>query len=336
MKMTFKKGKLTLEKDGETLAEKDAKERKRNFFVDFFANFGMATLISYGAVYIYLPALGGTFFLPLQNFFTANIVLAVLVCWRFFTLGKNEFVMNRARGRQFIFCAVPTWLIYAAAYVVYHLPTIIMPNRYYGKNLSGDGIYALALLLTGKPERSVVEQSLLWEPRHGWVNPSDPLPPVFIAALIASFILHAVMFTVFAYVFYKTGVNERDIERRDVLQGTDIAFERIERWRFYSCFIPLMNYYPIYSWTYEYFVNPVPERKQKYFWRGVLLIVLGMTGIELLRYVFYLICPVEWINAVLFYLSLHFVGVVISLVAYYDNKRHEKLFKEQNEILKDK
>ncbi|MBQ8404006.1 MAG: hypothetical protein IJX55_06230 [Clostridia bacterium] len=334
MKITFKKGKLTLEKDGE-ITDKEVVEKKRRFFVDFFANLGMATLISYGVVYIYLPVLGESFLLPLRNFFASNIVFAVLVCWRFFTLGKNEFVINRARGRQFVVCALPTWLIYAAAYVAYHLPTLFMPNRYYGKNLSGDGIYALALLFIGEDKRSVTAQSLLFEPRHGWVSPDGLLPNVFIAALIASFILHAIVFTLLAYAFYKTGINERDIERRDVLAGTDVAYERAERWRFYSCFIPFMNYYPIYSWTYEYFVNPVPERKQKYFWRGVLLIVLGMTGIELLRYVFYLICPVEWINAVLFYLSLHFVGVVISLVAYYDNKRHEKLFKEQNEIKKD-
>ena len=97
MKMTFKKGKLTLKKDGEPLAEKDAKERKRNFFVDFFANFGMATLISYGAVYIYLPALGGTFFLPLQNFFTANMQERISrsdkpICLANSNIGKITFV----------------------------------------------------------------------------------------------------------------------------------------------------------------------------------------------------------------------------------------------------
>lgn len=332
----FKKGKLTVEKNGESLAEKDAKERKRNFFVEFFANFGMATLISYGAVYIYLPALGNTFFLPLQNFFTANIVLAVLVCWRFFTLGKNEFVWNRAKMRQFVICAVPTWLIYAVAYAAYHIPTLFIPNRYYGKNLSGDGIHALALLFIGEDKRSVTAHSLLFEMQYGWVSPDGLLPKSFIIALVASWLLHAAAFTVLAYAAYKVGVNERDIERRDVLKGTDVAFERIERVRFLSCFIPFMNYYPVYSWTYEYFVNPVPERKQRYFWRGVALIALGMTGIELFRYVFYLICPVEWINAVLFYLSLHAVGIVISLVAYYDNKRHEKLFEYENEIWQDK
>ena len=53
--------------------------------------------------------------------------------------------------------------------------------------------------------------------------------------------------------------------------------------------------------------------------------VAGMTAIEILRYLFYQVCKIAWLNGVVFYLSLHLVGCVISLVAYFDDRRHEKL-----------
>ena len=52
---------------------------------------------------------------------------------------------------------------------------------------------------------------------------------------------------------------------------------------------------------------------------------MAMTAIEFLRYFFYLACDGELANEIVFYLSLHLVGVAIALVAYFDNRRHEKL-----------
>ena len=90
------------------------------------------------------------------------------------------------------------------------------------------------------------------------------------------------------------------------------------------CFIPFVNYYQLYSWSYDYLVNPEPDRKFKFYLRGVAVILAGMTALEILRFLFYQVCKTAWINGVLFYLSLHLVGCIIALVAYYDDKRHRK------------
>lgn len=303
-------------------------KRKTNtidFLYDFISHFAIAVVLSYGIIYILIPILGTSFYIPIKYFFVSTILQSAILCFEFFSLGKNQFVLNRVGAKQFVLCALPMWAIYAVCYIVYHGSVIYFPNKYFGNNLSGDGIYALALILCGSSQRSITAQSLLYDPKHGYVSPEGPLPQNFIFSLLFSFVLNAVIYTLLAYIFYRSGINERELEKRDILSGTDEASKKVQKWRFYSCFFPLVNYYPIYSWSYDYFVNPEPERKQKYFWRGILIIILAMTAIELMRYFFYILCKVEWANEIVFYLSLHAVGTIISLVAYFDNKRYEKL-----------
>jgi hypothetical protein len=151
------------------------------------------------------------------------------------------------------------------------------------------------------------------------------MPGIYLIALPASFLINAAFYTWFVWFAYKWGVNENDMERRDVREGTDVMEKIYEKRRFAKCFVPFVNYYPIYSWSYDYWVNPEPDRKLKYFFRAVLVMLGGMTAIELLRYLFYVLCKSVFLNGVVFYLSLHLVVCVISLVAYYDDKRHEKL-----------
>jgi hypothetical protein len=127
------------------------------------------------------------------------------------------------------------------------------------------------------------------------------------------------------WISYKFGIDESNEERRDIMKGTDTVEKRQKKRSFAKCFIPFVNYYPIYSWSYDYWVNPEPDRKLRYFFRGVLAMVAGMTAIEILRYLFFQVCKSPLLNGIVFYLSLHFVGCVISLVAYFDDKRHEKL-----------
>ena len=301
------------------------KKRGSSFFGDLLVNFAAAAVLSYGIIYVLIPILGTSFYAPVKYFFVSSLLLSSLLCFKFFSLGKNQFVLNRVGEKQFFLCSLPMWAIYAVCYILYHGSVILFPNMYFGNNLSGDGIYALALIFCDLPERSITDQALLYEPKHGFVSPGGALPKEFILALAVSFILNAVIHTLLSYIFYRSGINERELEKRDILSGTDKVYEKVQRWRFCSCFFPLVNYYPIYSWSYDYFVNPEPERKKKYFFRGVLIIVVAMTSIEFARYFFYLACNIEWANEIVFYLSLHLVGVVISLVAYFDNKRHTKL-----------
>ena len=114
------------------------------------------------------------------------------------------------------------------------------------------------------------------------------------------------------------------MERRDVREGTNVVERIYDRRRFVRCFIPFVNYYQLYSWSYDYLVNPEPDRKFKFYLRGIAVILAGMTALEILRFLFYQVCKTAWINGVVFYLSLHLVGCIIALVAYYDDKRHEK------------
>lgn len=305
--------------------KKEKIPRRSGFLGEFLVNFASATVLSYGIIYVLIPILGTSFYAPVKYFFVSSLLLSSLLFFKFFSLGKNQFVLNRVGAKSFFLCSLPMWGIYALCYVLYHASVILLPNAYFGNNLSGDGIYALALIFCGLRGRSVTAQALLYDPKHGFVSPDGMLPKEFILALAVSFVLNAIVHTLLAYVFYRSGINEREVEKKDIFNGTDKAYEKVQRWRFYSCFFPLVNYYPLYSWSYDYFVNPEPERKQKYFWCGALIIVVAMTAIEFLRYFFYLACDGELANEIVFYLSLHLVGVAIALVAYFDNRRHEKL-----------
>jgi hypothetical protein len=223
--------------------------------------------------------------------------------------------------KKMLASGVPAFLIYAAVYAVYHGSGVFVPPA----RIHGDGIHALALILCGAGNRSVMEQPLQYDAVHGWINPSAPFPKYYLLMLAVSFLLNAVYYIWLMCFAYKFGIDERDMERRDMFDGTEKAEMRRKRRSFAKCFIPFVNYYPIYSWSYEYWVNPEPDRKLKYFFRGVVLMVVGMTAIEILRYLFFQVCKSELLNGIVFYLSLHLVGCVISLVAYFDDKRHEKL-----------
>ncbi len=306
---------------------KDAEEKKdkHSFFWEFFSYFGTAVLISYASSYIILPLLGSTFLLAETNFFVETLLFSIILFARYFSFGKNEFVHKRVSRSKIFLSAIPVWAIFALAYIVFHGSTVFVPDKMYGNHLSGDGIYSLALMFCGLGRRYIGEQPIRFDAMHGWIRPGAPLPQYFPLAWIISFVLNSVYYTWLMWTAYKFGISEKDIERRDVIEKTDVSEKIYEKRRFAKCFIPFINYYPIYSWSYEYWVNPIPERKQKYFWRGVLLMAAGMTAIEILRFLFYQMCKIAWLNGVVFYLSLHLVGCVISLVAYFDDKRHEKL-----------
>lgn len=151
------------------------------------------------------------------------------------------------------------------------------------------------------------------------------LPPLFWENIAIEFVIGAVVGVIIICFAYKAGINERDIERRDTFDNTNEAVKRLKRWNFAKCFLPFVNYYQLYAWAYDYLVNPEPDRKLKYFLRGVLDIIVGITAIEALRYVFYLFFPGRMLNRLVLLLSLHLVGCVIAFVAYFDNERHKKL-----------
>ena len=298
----------------------EKKGEKKSFFWEFFSYFGVAVLITHAVSYIAMPLLGNTFLRAELNFFSQTLLFSVIIFWQFFVFGKNEFLHKRVGRKKMLLTGVPTLLIYAAAYALYHGSGLFSSAR-----IPGDGIHALALIMCGAGGRSVGEQPLRYDAVHGWIHPSAPFPQFYPFALAISFLLNAVYYIWLMWISYKFGIDERDEERRDILKGTDTVEKRQRRRTFAKCFIPFVNYYPIYSWSYEYWVNPIPERKLKYFFRGVALIIAGMTAIELLRYLFFMLCKSAFLNGVVFYLSLHLVGCVISLVAYFDDKRHEKL-----------
>ena len=298
----------------------EKKTEKKSFFWEFFSYFGVAVLITHAVSYIAMPLLGNTFLRAEVNFFSQTLLLSVMIFWQFFVFGKNEFPHKRVGRKKMLLSGVPTLLIYATAYAIYHGSGLISSAR-----LPGDGIHALALILCGAGGRSVGEQPLRYDAVHGWIHPSNPFPQFYPFALAISFLLNAVYYIWLMWISYKFGIDERDEERHDIMKGTDTVERRQKRRSFAKCFIPFVNYYPIYSWSYEYWVNPEPDRKLKYFFRGVALIIAGMTAIEILRYLFFMICKSAFLNGVVFYLSLHLVGCVISLVAYFDDKRHEKL-----------
>ncbi|MBQ8402933.1 MAG: hypothetical protein IJX55_00725 [Clostridia bacterium] len=308
--------------------KEERKERKRGFFGEFLANMGVAALLSNALMYVIIPILGYSFLFPVQNFFLTNLLMLVLLCWRFFSWGKNEYDRNRVDFKTFMYAAVPCWALYALLFAVYHLSAIWFPNNYYGGNLPGDGIIALAMLLCGEGEKGmyVTAQRLFYSgAKHGYVCPTVPLPTAYPYALAFSLMFNLAVYIFCSYAFYRAGIREREVYKLDVLGGTQVTDNKAKKWLFYRSFVPLVNYYPLYSWMYDYFVNPIPERRKKYFWRGVLIIAVGMTVIELLRYGFYLLFPAELPNAIVFYLSLHLVGTLISLVAYFDGKRYENL-----------
>ena len=301
--------------------ETEEKKEKRSFFDEYFSYFGVAMLITYAITYIAMPLLGNTFLRAEVNFFSQTLLFSVMIFWQFFVFGKNEFPHKRVGRKKMLLSGVPAFLVYAVAYAVYHGIGIFGSSA----PLPGDGIHALALVLCGAGGRSVGEQPLRYDAVHGWIHPGAPLPQYFPLAFIISFVLNAAYYTWLMWAAYKFGIDERDMERRDVREGTDVVEMRRKRRTFAKCFIPFVNYYPIYSWSYDYWVNPEPDRKLKYFFRAVLVMLGGMTAIELLRYLFYVLCKSVFLNGVVFYLSLHLVGCAISLVAYYDDKRHEKL-----------
>ncbi|MBQ7291238.1 MAG: hypothetical protein IJW76_05930 [Clostridia bacterium] len=301
-------------------------ERKRGFFGEHLANVGVAALLSNALMYVIIPLLGYSYLLPIKNFFLATLLMLVLICWRFFTWGKNEYEKNRVGFKSFMCASVPCWALYAVLFAVYHLSVIWLPNNYYGGNLPGDGIISLTMLLCGERGLLVTAQRLFYAgANHGYVCPTVPLTAAYPYALAFSLVFNLAVYVFCSYAFYRAGIREREVYKQDVLGGTQVVEGKAKKWLFYRSFVPLVNYYPLYSWMYDYFVNPIPERRKKYFWRGVLIIAVGMTAIEFLRYGFYLLFPAELPNYIFFYLSLHLVGMLISLVAYFDGKRYENL-----------
>ena len=305
----------------EKAKDKDTKKEKRSFFDEYFSYFGVAFLITHAVTYIAIPLLGNTFLRAEVNFFSQTLLFSVILFWQFFVFGKNEFPHKRVGMKKMLLTGIPAFLLYGAVYAIYHGIGIFASSA----PIPGDGIHALALILCGAGKRSVMEQPLRYDAVHGWINPSAPFPQYYPIVLMLSFLLNAVYYIFLIWFAYKFGIDERDMERRDMFDGTDKAERRRKRRSFAKCFIPFVNYYPIYSWSYEYWVNPEPDRKLKYFFRGVLAIIAGITAIEILRYLFFQVCKTEWLNGVAYYLSLHLVGCVISLVAYFDDKRHQKL-----------
>ena len=304
---------------------KDAEEKKgkHSFFWEFFSYFGTAVLISHAISFAAIPFIGQSILVAEVNFFSQTIIFSAILFFRFYVFGRNEFTHKRVGMKKMLASGVLSFLIYAAAYAVYHGSGIFVPPA----RIHGDGIHALALILCGAGKRSVMEQPLQYDAVHGWINPSAPFPEYYPLTLAVSFLLSAVYYVWLMWFAYKFGIDERDMERRDMFDGTEKAEMRRKRRSFAKCFIPFVNYYPIYSWSYEYWVNPEPDRKLKYFFRGVALMIVGMTAIEILRYLFFQVCKSELLNGIVFYLSLHLVGCVISLVAYFDDKRHEKLMR---------
>ncbi|MBQ9745284.1 MAG: hypothetical protein IJW21_00485 [Clostridia bacterium] len=301
--------------------ETDEKKEKRSFFGEYFSYFGVAVLITHAISYIAMPLLGNTFLRAEANFFSQTLLFSVLLFWQFFVFGKNEFPHKRVGMKKMLLSGIPAFIVYAAAYAVYHGSGLLSSSA----PLPGDGIHALALVLCGAGARSVTERPLRYDAVHGWIHPGTPFPQLFPLTLVISFLLNAVYYIFLAWIAYKFGIDERDVERRDIREGTDTVEMRRKRRTFAKCFIPFVNYYPIYSWSYDYWVNPEPDRKLKYFFGGVAAMLAGMTVIEILRYIFFQVCKSAFLNGVVFYLSLHLVGCVISLVAYFDDKRHEKL-----------
>ena len=301
--------------------EEYEKKDKHKFFDEYFSYFGVAMLITHAVTFIAMPLLGNTFLRAEVNFFSQTLLFSIILFWQFFVFGKNEFPHKRVGKKKILLSGVPAFLVYAVAYAVYHSMGIFASSA----PLPGDGIHALALVLCGAGGRSVGEQPLRYDVVHGWINPSAPFPKFYPFALVISFVLNAAYYTWLMWISYKFGIDERDMERRDMFDGTDNVEKRRKRRTFAKCFVPFVNYYPIYSWSYDYWVNPEPDRKLKYFFRGVILIIAGITAVEVLRYLFFQICKSAFLNGIAFYLSLHLVGCVISLVAYYDDKRHEKL-----------
>lgn len=304
---------------------KDTEEKnsKHSFFWEFFSYFGTAVLISHAISFAAIPFIGISILVAKVNFFSQTIIFSAILFFRFYVFGRNEFTHKRVGMKKMLSSGVPAFLIYAAAYAVYHGSGIFISPAC----IHGDGIHALALILCGAGKRSVMDQPLQYDAVHGWINPSAPFPEYYPLTLAVSFLLNAVYYIWLMWFAYKFGIDERDMERRDMFDGTEKAEMRRKRRSFAKCFIPFVNYYPIYSWSYEYWVNPEPDRKLKYFFRGVALMIAGMTAIEILRYLLFQICKSELLNGIVFYLSLHLVGCVISLVAYFDDKRHEKLMK---------
>ena len=303
--------------------EKDEKKDKENFFLEYFSYFGSAVLIIHAVSYVAMVFLGQLFLVAEINIFSQTLIFSAILFSRFFVFGKNEFPNRRVDRKTMFKAAVPSWIIYAVAYAIYHGSEVIIPDMFYGGRVPGDGIDALALIFCGLPNRYVTAQPLLWDIVHGWVKPA-PLPSFYPIALIISFLINAAFYTWFAWFAYKFGIDERDMERRDVREGTNVAERIYDRRRFVRCFVPFVNYYQLYSWSYDYLVNPEPDRKFKFYLRGVAVILAGMTALEILRFLFYQVCKTAWINGVLFYISLHLVGCIIALVAYYDDKRHRK------------
>jgi hypothetical protein len=301
-------------------------ERKRGFFGEHLANVGVAALLSNALMYVIVPIFGYSYLLPVKNFFLANLLMLVLICWRFFSWGKNEYEKNRVGFGRFMCAAVPCWVLYAVLFGVYHASAIWFPNNYYGANLPGDGIIALTMLLCGESGLHVTAQRIFYTGAiHGYVCPTVPLSDAFPYALAFSLVFNLSVYIFCSYAFYRAGIREREVYKQDVLNGTQITDNKVKKWLFYRSFVPIVNYYPLYSWMYDYFVNPIPERRKRYFWLGALIIAVGMTAIEFLRYGFYLLFPAELPNYISFYLSLHLVGMIISLVVYFDGKRYENL-----------
>ena len=303
--------------------ETDDKKDKQSFFWEFFSYFGSAVLIIHAVSYVAMAFLGRMFLGAEINIFSQTLIFSAVLFSRFFVFGKNEFPHKRVGAKAIVKASVPSWIIYAGVYAIYHGSEVFIPDMFYGGRVPGDGIDALALIFCGLPNRHVTAQPLLWDFVHGWVKPA-PLPSFYPVALIISFLLNAAFYTWFAWFAYKFGIDERDMERRDVREGTNVMEKIYDRRRFVRCFVPFVNYYQLYSWSYDYLVNPEPDRKFKFYLRGVAVILAGMTALEILRFLFYQVCKTAWINGVLFYVSLHLVGCIIALVAYYDDKRHKK------------
>ena len=131
--------------------ETDDKKDKQNFFWEFFSYFGSAVLIIHAVSYVAMVFLGQLFLVAEINIFSQTLIFSAILFSRFFVFGKNEFPHKRVDAKAIVKASVPSWIIYAVVYAIYHGSEVIIPDMFYGGRVPGDGIDALALIFCGLP-----------------------------------------------------------------------------------------------------------------------------------------------------------------------------------------
>jgi hypothetical protein len=224
-------------------------------------------------------------------------MVSILV-FRFWKEGYSDGAKEKSRLVEFILAAIPVWGILCVC------QTVIV--FIFNIQVSGNGIFSLSLILSGNLNTNALRVGKM----------PENIAPAFALSLL----LNSVIYTFFAYIGYRLGILRREAERKNTLSGSDSELRFYKKLPFFICFIPICNIAALFPWLISYLV--MPERKLRRLFKIAALMFTLLFLIRAAHVTFYMIFPIEWIYRIFYIFSIYALCVIYSLIAYYDEKKH--------------